>query len=58
MKAKEAKARGLKDYKNSVECYKRLLDENNIKLFETSGVLSQTELKVRYETCLSSIYPR
>lgn len=52
--AKEAKERGLKDYKGSVECYKRLLDNDNIKLFETSGVLSQTELKVRYETYMET----
>ena len=52
--AKEAKSRGLIDYKNSVECYKRLLDENNIKLFEDSGVLSNTEVKVRYDTFMET----
>ena len=52
--AKEAKNRGLVDYKNSVECYKRLLDENNIKLFEDSGVLSNTEVKVRYDTFMET----
>ena len=47
---KEAQSRGLVDYNNSVDCYKRLLNKDNIKLFEDSGVLSETELKVRYET--------
>ena len=51
---KEAKARGLIDYKNSVECYSRLLDEKNIKLFEDNSVLSKTELKVRYETYMQT----
>ena len=52
--AKEAQGRGLIDYKNSVECYKRLLDEGNIKLFEDSGVLSNTEVKVRYDTFMET----
>ncbi len=51
---KEAKARGLVDYDNSVDCYKRLIDEENVKLFEESGVLSRTELNVRYETYLET----
>ena len=50
----EAKSRGLVDYKNSIECYKRLLDENNIKLFESTGILSETELKVRYDTYMET----
>ena len=51
---KEAKSRGIIDYNNSVDCYKRLVDKDNIKLFEESGVLSQTELNVRYETYLET----
>ncbi len=52
--AKEARSRGLVDYKNSIECYKRLLEEENIKLFENTSVLSKTELKVRYDTFMDS----
>ena len=52
--ANEAKNRGLVDYKNSIECYKRLLEEENIKLFESTGVLSKTELKVRYDTYMET----
>jgi len=51
---KEAKSRGIIDYNNSVDCYKRLIDKDNIKLFEESGVLSKTELNVRYETYLET----
>ena len=49
---KEAKLRGLVDYKTSVECFNRLLEKNNVELFENSGVLTHTELKVRFETYL------
>ena len=51
---KEAKSRGIIDYNNSVDCYKRLIDKDNIELFEKSGVLSKTELNVRYETYLET----
>lgn len=51
---KEAKERGLIDYNNCVDCYARLLDGNNEKMFEDSGVLSKTELKVRYETYIQT----
>ena len=49
---KEATKRGLIDYKTSVECFNRLLEKNNIELFETNGVLTHTELKVRFDTYL------
>ena len=49
---KEAAKRGLLDYKTSVECFKRLLDKANIELFENNGILTTTEMKVRFDTCL------
>lgn len=49
----EASKRGLKDYKNCVECYDVLLNKDNIKMFENSGVMDSVELKVRYDTYMS-----
>ena len=46
---KEAKKRGLPIYNTAVDAFEHLLDEKNIKLFETHGVLSKAELQSRYE---------
>lgn len=46
--AKEAAKRGLCDFKTTVEALEHSLDEKNIKLFETHGVLSHREMKSRY----------
>lgn len=46
--AKEAAKRGLCDLKTTVEALEHSLDEKNIKLFETHGVLSHREMKSRY----------
>ena len=51
---KEAVARGLVDYNNSVDCYARWIDKENIKLFENSAVMSESEMKVRYDTYMSA----
>ena len=49
---KEALKRGLVDYKTSIECFDRLLEKTNVDLFENNGILTSTELKVRFDTCL------
>ena len=45
----EAKKRGLPIYNTTVDALEHLLDEKNVKLFETHGVLSRVELNSRYE---------
>lgn len=51
---KESIARGLIDYNNSVDCYARWIDKDNIKLFEDNGIMSDAEMKVRYDTYMSA----
>ena len=51
---KEALDRGIVDYNNSVDCYKCLLSEKNIKLFNDCNVLTTTELKVRFDTYMQA----
>lgn len=46
--AEEAAKRGLCDFKTTVEALEHSLDEKNLKLFETHGVLSRREMKSRY----------
>lgn len=50
--AKEANKRGLIDYKTSIECFNRLKVKENIELFENNGILTNTEIKVRFDTYL------
>ena len=50
----EAVARGLVDYNNSVDCYSRWLDKSNIKLFEDAGIMSESEMRVRYDTYMTA----
>lgn len=45
---KEAKKRGLLNLKNTVESLPVYMEEETIKLFEESGVLSKAELEARY----------
>lgn len=45
----EAEKRGLPIYPTTVDALVHLLDEKNIKLFESNGVLSRIELVSRYE---------
>ena len=45
----EAKRRGLESISNSVDAYKTLLREKNIKVYENQGVLSREEVLSRYE---------
>ncbi len=52
--SEEAKKRGLVDFKNSVDCYERLLNEENISLFEDNKILSRAEILVRYDTYLKA----
>ena len=47
--AVEANRRGLLNLKTTPECLPRLLDEKNIELFRRNRVLSETELRARYE---------
>lgn len=54
--SEEAKKRGLVDFKNSVDCYERLLNEENIALFEDNKILSRAEILVRYDTYLKAYY--
>lgn len=44
----EAKRRGLCNFKTTVEALEHSLDEKNLKLFKTHGVLSTKEVKSRY----------
>lgn len=46
--AEEAAKRGLCDFKTTVEALEHSLDEKNLKLFKTHGVLSRREMKSRY----------
>mgnify|MGYP004627691313 FL=1 len=46
--AKEADKRGLCNFKTTVEALEHSLDDKNLKLFETHGVLSEREMKSRY----------
>ncbi len=50
----EAGKRGLNNFRNSVEALEHSLDEKNVQLFETHGVLSERELTSRYEIHLEN----
>lgn len=50
----EAKKRGLLNLKSTPECLPYLLKEKNIKLFTAHKVLSETEIKSRYEIMLEN----
>ncbi|MGN1201316.1 MAG: glutamine synthetase III [Candidatus Caccovivens sp.] len=52
----EAKRRGLVDFKNSVDCYERLINEDNITLFEDNKVLTRAEILVRYDTYMKAYF--
>ena len=46
---KEAERRGLLNLKTSVDAFKTFSAEKNVKLFETHGVMSETEIRSRVE---------
>ena len=46
---KEAARRGLLNLRTSVDAFKTFADAKNIKLFETHGVMSETEIRSRVE---------
>ena len=46
---KEAARRGLLNLKTSVDAFKTFSDAKNVKLFETHGVMSETEIRSRVE---------
>ena len=50
----EAKRRGLMNLKTTPEALAHLLDEKNVKLFESHGVFSAAELRSRYEILLEN----
>lgn len=50
----EAKARGIVDYNNSVDCYARWIDKSNIKLFEDAKIMTEAEMRVRYDTYMTA----
>ena len=50
----EAKRRGLPIHSTAVDALEHLLDEKNIKLFDTHGVLSRAEIQSRYEIYMKS----
>lgn len=52
--AKEAERRGLESINNCVDSFKTLLREKNIKVYANQGVLSEEELKSRYEIYLDN----
>jgi len=49
----EAERRGLLNLRATPECMARMLDWKNVQLFTRSGVLTETELRARYEIILS-----
>ncbi len=50
----EAKKRGLIDYRNCVDACSSLKTEKAIKLFTENGVMSETEINIRYNTYLKT----
>ena len=50
----EAERRGLMNLKTTPEALAHLLDEKNVKLFESHGVFSEAELRSRYEILLEN----
>ncbi len=50
----EAEKRGLLNMKSTPDCLPHMLDEKNIKLFETHKVLSETEVRARCEIKLEN----
>ena len=50
----EAERRGLMNLRTTPEALAHLLDEKNVKLFESHGVFSAAELRSRYEILLES----
>ncbi len=50
--AKEAERRGLESINNCVDAYKTLLRDKNIKVYQNQGVLSEEEIRSRYEIYL------
>ena len=50
----EAEKRGLCNYKTTVDCMPRLLDEKNVKMLTSHGVFTETELKSRVEIMLEN----
>ena len=51
---REAKARGLSNFKTSPEAYAHFTDEKNISLFSRFGVMSETEMRSRREIFFES----
>jgi glutamine synthetase len=51
---REAKARGLANFKTSPEAYEHFTDEKNIALFGEFGVMSETEMRSRREIFFES----
>ena len=50
----EAERRGLKNFHDSLACYDQMIKKENIELFENMGVLTESELAVRYDSYLKS----
>ena len=46
---KEAENRGLRNLRTSVAAYKTFMDERNVQLFSSMGVMSETEMRSREE---------
>jgi glutamine synthetase len=49
---KEARRRGLSNYRSTAEAAPHLMDEKNVRLFAKHGVLSKTELRPRCDVML------
>ncbi len=49
---KEAERRGLSNYASTPEAFAHYLDEKNVKVFSENGILTETELRSRYEIYL------
>ena len=50
----EAEKRGLLNLRSTPECLPRLLDPKNVELFSAHGVLSEAELRSRYEIMMET----
>ena len=52
----EAKARGLSNYPSTPEALAHYLDEKNVRVFAENGVLSEAEMRSRYEIYVERYY--
>jgi len=52
--AREARERGLSNLPTTPDCLPHMLDEKNIRMYETTGVFTETEVRARYEILMEN----